>query len=92
VNRHLLAEALRQTDGIQPDPADYWGSWAETLADAYDRLAARADVPADPDVLENDIRELHGAPPGELARRLIERGWTRAAVPAEGKRPDPDRR
>jgi hypothetical protein len=35
--------------------------------------------------LENDIRELRGANPGELAARLIERGWTldaARAVPA----------
>jgi len=30
--------------------------------------------------LENDIRELRGAEPGELARRLVERGWTKAAA------------
>jgi hypothetical protein len=37
--------------------------------------------------LENDIRELRGANPGELAARLIERGWTldaaRAVPPLE---------
>ena len=32
--------------------------------------------------LENDIRELRGAEPGELARRLTERGWTLAAQPS----------
>jgi hypothetical protein len=34
--------------------------------------------------LENDIRELRGAEPGERARRLIERGWSLAASPADG--------
>jgi len=35
--------------------------------------------------LENDIRELHGAEPAELARRLVERGWTKAAAgPRDG--------
>lgn len=33
------------------------------------------------DVLENDIRELRGANPGELATRLVERGWTLATAP-----------
>lgn len=27
--------------------------------------------------LENDIRELRGANPGELALRLVEKGWTK---------------
>lgn len=34
------------------------------------------------EALENDIRELHGAEPAELARRLIERGWTQARTEA----------
>jgi len=35
------------------------------------------------DQLENDIRELRGAEPAELAKRLVERGWTRNAVDPE---------
>jgi hypothetical protein len=40
-----------------------------------------APQPADPlrEALENDIRELAGATPGELAARLVERGWQRQA-------------
>ena len=32
------------------------------------------------DRLENDIRELRGAGPYEMARRLIERGWSQPAT------------
>lgn len=47
--------------------------------------AARATVPAeDADRLENDIRELRGANPGELAARLIARGWRAGVSPSTG--------
>jgi hypothetical protein len=32
------------------------------------------------DRLDNDIRELRGAEPGELSRRLVERGWCQETV------------
>jgi hypothetical protein len=37
------------------------------------------------DRLENDIRELAGAEPAELARRLVERGWTHPGTPHPGQ-------
>ena len=33
------------------------------------------------DALENDIRELRGASPGEMAARLVEQGWILRAMP-----------
>jgi hypothetical protein len=36
---------------------------------------ATVDPQSDPDILENDLRELDGAKPAEMARRLVERGW-----------------
>lgn len=46
--------------------------------------------PPDAERLENDIRELRGAKPGELAARLIERGWTLDADRASRERAAPE--